>query len=99
MNRELGATFDLRAFAHRARWNPAASRMEMRLVSRAPQTVDIPGASCRVTFEEGEAIWTESSYKFAQSDLGPLGARAGLRLRRHWIDEPGQFALALFEVG
>jgi dimethylhistidine N-methyltransferase len=98
MNRELGATFDPRAFMHRAAWNAAASRMEMRLVSLVRQTVEIPGASLRVTFDEGESIWTESSYKYARADLATLGERAGFRFRRHWIDEPGQFALVLVEV-
>ncbi len=70
----------------------------MRLVSLVRQTVDIPGASCHVTFDQGEGIWTESSYKYARADLATLGERAGFRFRRHWIDEPGQFALALFEA-
>jgi dimethylhistidine N-methyltransferase len=98
MNGELGANFDLQAFAHRATWNAAASRVEIHLVSLRRQTIDIPGAACRVTFEEGDTIWTESSYKYRPDDLARLGARAGFTLRRLWIDEPGLFALALFDV-
>ena len=64
LNRELGADFDLDAFAHRAVWNAAASRMEMHLESLRAQTVEIPGAGFSVDFSEGESIWTESSYKY-----------------------------------
>ena len=63
MNRELGATFRVEAFAHRATWSPSERRVEMHLVSLARQTADIPGADCRVDLVEGETIWTESSYK------------------------------------
>ena len=99
MNRELGATFRVEAFAHRATWSPSERRVEMHLVSLARQTADIPGADCRVDLVEGETIWTESSYKYRPGELGSLGARAGFTLRRQWIDEPGQFALSLFEAG
>ena len=35
MNRELGANFDVRAFAHEVRWIEKDRRIEMHLVSRA----------------------------------------------------------------
>ena len=40
INRELGGTFDLDAFAHVAVWNPAHSRIEMHLESRARSARD-----------------------------------------------------------
>ena len=39
MNTELGADFELATFAHQARWNADAGRVEMHLVSRLRQTV------------------------------------------------------------
>ena len=39
INRELGANFDVEAFAHRAAWNPTASRMEIHLVSLREQAI------------------------------------------------------------
>src|SRR4029077_14151017 len=64
INRELGADFDIASFRHRAVWNDEESRVEMHLVAARRQQVRIPAASLDVTFEEGETIWTESSYKY-----------------------------------
>ena len=61
LNRELGGTFDVSGFAHRATWNAAASRMEMHLVSTRRQHARLEAAGLDLTFEEGETIWTESS--------------------------------------
>ena len=41
-NRELGADFDLDAFAHYAPYNPMAQRIEMYLVSLKRQSVRLP---------------------------------------------------------
>ncbi|HEX5855204.1 MAG TPA: L-histidine N(alpha)-methyltransferase, partial [Thermoanaerobaculia bacterium] len=69
MNRDLGADFDLRSFAHRAAWNAEEGRVEMFLVSRRAQTVRIPEARLEVPFRKGEAIFTEASYKYDSDDL------------------------------
>jgi dimethylhistidine N-methyltransferase len=98
MNNELGADFDLAAFEHRAVWNATASRVEMHLVSTRRQQVRIPAAQLAVSFERGEYIWTESSYKYTPSQVRDLGASAGLRIADQWIDEPSRFALTRFAV-
>jgi L-histidine N-alpha-methyltransferase len=98
MNAELGADFDLEAFAHRALWNPEASRIEMHLVSRRAQTVHIPGAGLTVRFRAGEWIWTESSYKFEAEGAKRMGEAAGFATRTQWIEPNARFALTLFEV-
>jgi dimethylhistidine N-methyltransferase len=95
VNNELGASFDVSAFDHRAIWNEAARRMEMHLVSRRRQRVDVPGAGLSLTFERDEAIWTESSYKYTPADIERMLADAGMAMTRHWIDREGQFLLAL----
>ena len=96
INRELLADFDLAAFAHRAVWNAALKRVEMHLVSRKDQTVSIPRAYCTVRFAAGEAIWTESSYKYTPEEVHALGSTAGFRSREQWIDPDARFALTLF---
>lgn len=98
INRELGGNFDLAAFAHRAVWNLAASRIEMHLVSRGVQSVRVPGAGVAVTFEDGETIWTESSYKYRVTQVRAMLAVAGFTTRAQWVDPVGQFALTLAEV-
>ena len=96
INRELGGNFDLAGFAHRAVFDPAESRVEMRLVALRDQEVEIPAAGTRVRFAAGEFIWTESSYKYTPALLRRLVERAGFGCRRQWIDPEAQFVLALF---
>ena len=96
INQELGGNFDLAAFGHRAIWNAAHQRIEMHLVSRRVQTVDIPAADVTVRFDRGEWIWTESSYKYTADQIVDMGADAGFSTRDQWIDDEARFALTLF---
>ena len=98
INRELGADFDVSAFRHRALWNGAESRVEMHLVAARKQQVRIPAASLEVTFEEGETIWTESSYKYRPDDVVRMLERDGFRRVEQWMDEADGFALTLVEA-
>ena len=92
-NRELGADFDVDAFAHRALWNAEASRVEMHLVSERRQRVRIPASCLAITFDAGETIWTESSYKYRASDVRAMLERAGFRATAEWRES--SFALTL----
>jgi L-histidine N-alpha-methyltransferase len=92
-NRELGADFDVDGFTHRAVWTPRHSRIEMHLVSACRQNVHVPAARLRVTFEAGETIWTESSYKYRLADIQPMLARAGFAVLDQWAADG--FALTL----
>jgi L-histidine N-alpha-methyltransferase len=103
INRELGGTFDLDAFAHVAVWNPAHHRVEMHLESLADQRVTISRArstgsgqaGLSVPFSRGERIWTESSYKYVPSQIDEMGLEAGFVTREQWIDDEARFALTL----
>lgn len=90
-NRELGADFDLSSFQHQARYDEAAGRIEMHLVSRKRQRVSINGH--RFAFACGESIITEHSYKYSLSDFSALAAGAGLEVLRVWTDEQGWFSV------
>ena len=94
---EIGADFDLAHFAHRAFFNERAARVEMHLESLVRQTVTVAGE--KLTFEQGETIWTESSYKFEPRGIAQMAERAGLGLADQWVDGPAGFALSLFRVG
>jgi dimethylhistidine N-methyltransferase len=96
INQELGGTFDLRGFQHRAVWNAAEQRIEMHLVSRVRQQVRVAAAELDVRFEADEHIWTESSYKYGPNQLIEMGRRAGFPSSRQWIEPEAQFALTLF---
>ena len=99
INRELHADFDLKTFRHEARWSERFRRVEMHLRSLRQQLVTIPGARCRVAFSEGETIWTESSHKFAVSDLPALAASAGFASVAQWADPEWPFADCLWSAG
>ncbi len=92
LNRDFGADFDTAQFAHRAFFNDAASRVEMHLVSLAPQVVRVAGVP--IAFERGETIWTESSYKYDRDQLEQLVSSAGFAITRLWTDADDRFWVA-----
>jgi L-histidine Nalpha-methyltransferase len=98
LNTELDADFDLGRFAHRAVWNEDESRVEMHLVSTCAHHVRIEKASLDIELAAGEAIWTESSYKYRPDEIVTLVEHAGFRKRAQWIDEEHPFALSLFQA-
>lgn len=91
INRELGGTFDLGAFEHRAPYNEARGCVEMHLVSRREQTVTIGGRS--FDFAAGETIHTEDSHKYAIDEFHALAGRAGWRAIETWTDAEDLFSV------
>lgn len=96
-NRELGADFDLRGFAHRAFFNRPMSRIEMHLVSLRGQEVHLGGRILR--FAEGETIHTENSYKYRPADFEALARRSGWLPETMLTDPGGLFALFALRAG
>ena len=91
MNRELDAKFDLNLFDHRADWNAEAGRIEMRLVSRADQLVDVCGET--IHFAKNEAIITEFSHKYEIEEFAALAKGVGLEVARVWTDADSLFSV------
>jgi dimethylhistidine N-methyltransferase len=91
INRELGADFDLRRFSHYAFYNAPLGRVEMHLVSLAPQTVRI--GRHRFGFDAGESIHTENSYKYSVAEFQALAKEARFSATRVWTDRRQLFAL------
>ena len=94
-NRELGANFDLDAFAHYAPYNAAAHRIEMYLVSLKRQSVSLCGRV--VEFAQGEPVHTEDSHKYTIESFREMAARAGFNPRAVWTDEERLFSLHWLE--
>ncbi len=92
INRELGGTFDVTAFRHRAFYDEEHGRIEMHLVSLRAQQVRIGALNLDVDFAEGETIHTESSYKHDDATLAALAAGAGFTIARKWTDTRRWFA-------
>ncbi len=97
MNRELDANFVVEAFEHHVRWNIRESAIEMHLLSRRRQTVEL--ARRRFTFEAGETIHTESSRKYDTPAFESLAQEAGWKLTRQWTDPKALFSIYGLEVG
>lgn len=95
INRELGADFDVDAFAHVARWNAEQERIEMWLRAESPQRVRVGALGLTADFAAGEEILTEVSCKFRPALVAAELAGAGLRRTRWWTDEAGDFGLSL----
>ncbi|HVE85629.1 MAG TPA: L-histidine N(alpha)-methyltransferase, partial [Myxococcales bacterium] len=98
INRELGGHFDLEAFRHVALWNPEASRIEMHLESDRAQVVEIDALETRVSFQAGERIHTENSYKYTSEMVERILGGAGFHRERTWTDDRGLFAEHLARV-
>lgn len=92
INRELGGQFELDAFQHRATYDEKHGRIDMYLVSARAQSVRIAALDVDVRFSAGEAIHTESSYKYSPDELGALVDAAGLRIDGSWLDSGKRFA-------
>jgi dimethylhistidine N-methyltransferase len=94
-NRELGADFDLDAFAHYAPYNPQSQRVEMYLVSQKRQSVTVAGQA--ISFAAGEAVHTEDSHKYTIESFREMAARAGFLPRAVWTDADRLFAIHWLE--
>ncbi len=92
LNREADADFDLGAFAHRAIWNEAESRIEMHLVSLREQVVHLAGN--RSAFA-GARRCTENSYKHTPAAFAQLAQAAEWRVARVWMDAKRLFSVQL----
>ena len=94
INTELDADFDLTAWQHKALYNTQHGRIEMHLVSRSEQTVNV--GESRFSFARGESIHTENSYKYTREEFIRLAQRAGFRSDALWVDAEQLFSVHLF---
>ncbi|CAN5216485.1 L-histidine N(alpha)-methyltransferase [soil metagenome] len=91
LNREFGANFELRQFAHRAVYDHEDNRIEMQLVSMCDQTVMVAGR--RIPFRKGEYIITEYSHKYTPQEFATLAAEADFSVKRVWMDPDALFSV------
>ncbi|HEV2162918.1 MAG TPA: L-histidine N(alpha)-methyltransferase [Stellaceae bacterium] len=91
MNRELGADFNLKRFAHEAFYNEAAGRIEIYIRSLMDQIVTLAGQ--RIAFFADERMHVEYSYKFTVDEFRWLAARAGFKPLDCWADSENRFGV------
>jgi dimethylhistidine N-methyltransferase len=93
---ELGdGTFNLDYFEHKAFFNEKDSRIEMHLISKIDQVVNI--FSTPLAFKKDEHIVTEYSYKFDPNQFMEFALQAGFEGKHVWQDEGCNFALFWLE--
>ena len=91
LNWELGADFRVDRFGYDAFYDRSRQRIVMSLLSLEDQEVRIAGES--ISFDEGERILTEYSYKYTPESFAELAAGAGLRVARIWTDPARLFSV------
>ncbi len=95
INRELGADFDPRNFAHVARYDERRGSVDSFLEAREAAIATIGTLGLQVSLAAGERIHTESSYKFSDDEIVGLGRAAGFRPESSWRDGAGRFSVHL----
>ncbi len=96
INRELDGTVPVEAFRHEARWNDAASRIEMHLVATRDVAFEVDGRPFAMTADE--SVHTENSHKYGERGARLLLEAGGWTPVGEWTDADGRFALVLAEA-
>lgn len=96
VNALTGANFRRQGFSHRAFYNKEERRIEMHLVSKESQVVDINGSAIR--FNAGESLHTENSYKYSLQGFEELAVSAGFQLEKSWFDKDSLFSFHYLTV-
>jgi L-histidine N-alpha-methyltransferase len=94
INRELGGTIDADAFTHKAVWNDAKGRVELRLEAIRDVAFSVAGRPFAI--QAGETIHTENSYKYRLEEIRLLARAAGWESLEAWSDPEGLFSLQLW---
>jgi L-histidine Nalpha-methyltransferase len=99
INRELDGEFDVRKFAHVVRYDDARGSVDSFLEARERLTARVRAIDLRMTFEAGERIHTESSYKFTDQQVVSMGRVAGFKPGAAWRDDSQRFSVHLLVRG
>ncbi len=97
LNRELNADFPVSDYEHHAFYSIEHHRVEMHLTARRAHKVMIPEIG-EISFEKGESIRTELSYKYDRPTLDDILWASGLSIEKWMPADDGAFVLALARV-
>lgn len=97
INIELNGNFDINKFEHQAIFNEDKSRIEMYLIAKEPVKVEVKDIDEIISFERGEKIHTENSYKFTIEMIENLAQKSGLEFSDYYTDEKKYFSLCAFK--
>jgi len=91
LNREYDADFDLDSFAHEASYNEDLGCVQMFLISKKDQSINVAGAVIRL--KAGEKIHTENSHKYTVGEVITMAEAAGFTYSRVWQDDQELFGV------
>ena len=95
INRELGGTFDLRAFRFLAAYDEHRGCVDSFQVALHAQDVRIAALDLEIALSEGERIHTESSYKYDREAIDAMAGESGFRVAQSWSDPAARYAVSL----
>ena len=93
LNRDLQGNAEAKNFRYEARWQADQQRIEMALVSRCAQTIQL--AESAWSFDPNERLVTEHSVKYTPDAAADLAAQAGWQIQQRWHDDHDQISLHL----
>ena len=93
LNRDLQGNAEAKNFRYEARWQADQQRIEMALVSRCAQTIQL--AETAWSFDPNERWVTEHSVKYSPDAAADLAAQAGWQIQQRWHDDHDQISLHL----
>jgi L-histidine N-alpha-methyltransferase len=99
VNRQVGGDFDPAGFRHRAFYDEAHHRIEMRLTASTAQRVTLADLGMTLDLGAGDEIRTEISTKYDRRLAAELLADAGYRPVEWFTDPDDLFALSLAARG
>lgn len=98
INRELGANFDLKKFAHYAVYRPTECAARSFLISREEQEVLIGAIGKTFRFKAWEPIFMEISQKYNLEMIEDLANTSGFEVSENFFDERKYFVDSLWKV-
>ncbi len=96
INNICGTIFNEKNFSHRAFFNEEKSRIEMHLVSKKKQTIDV--LNTKIFLKEGETIHTENSYKYSVDSFKKLVESSKYKIVRILKDKKSFFGIFFLKV-
>ncbi len=98
INHELGGNFNLKKFQHYGNYNAFNGAMESYLISREQQTVYIEELQQAFEFRAWEAVNTEFSFKYLESEIENLARETSFVIEKQFFDSRHYFVDSLWRV-
>lgn len=96
INRSLGGNFSIEDFEHQSIWNESQSCIEMHLISKKDQKVEIKDINMTFDFKKGESIHTESCQKYTNEMIKLISKLSNFKIEKQYFDHNNWFSLNMF---